>query len=105
MGQECEGRGQVLEVLGGGEQAVESRREPVPEQGQAPLSHQTSLTKHKFKHKTKDFKTAKPERKTSTKCSGHRPKKPSLINKKRKPKACGPVLTSKAYVLKLDKRH
>lgn len=32
---------------------------PVP--GQPPLSYQTSLIKHKFKHKTKDFKSGKPE--------------------------------------------
>lgn len=44
------------------EQAVESRREPtIPVLGQAPLPHETSLTEHKFEHKTKDFKTAKPE--------------------------------------------
>lgn len=51
-----------------GEQA-EERKEPSPEgwspepqlpvPEQAPLSHQTSLTRHKFKHKTKDFKTEK----------------------------------------------
>ena len=48
----------------------------------APLSCQTSLTKHKFKQKTKDFKSRKSGYWTPTENSGHKPLKPALSHVK-----------------------
>lgn len=48
----------------------------------APLSCQTSFTKHKFKRKTKDFKTGRSGCWTPTESSGRKATKPALMHVK-----------------------
>ena len=71
VGQEQGGRGQAPGVLGGGGASSEEQKQTLPRRHppeprflvpeQTPLPHEISLTKHKFKQITEDFKTAKSQ--------------------------------------------